>query len=246
MGEGLGNMAKNREMIRSYIPHVITLLNLWLGCGAVLSFFFDQNQLGIFLVLGAAIADFLDGAAARLLGVVSPLGKQLDSLADVISFGFVPGVIFYRLLSDTSTLDWKAMPAFMLTAFAAFRLATFNIDDRQSSSFIGLPTPACTLFVIGYVIWIDKNAFGLAAFLQGQIFIYVLIGILSWLMVSGISMFSLKFKDLGWGGNEIKYIFAAAIIAGLLIMQDLAIAPLVLSYVVLSIILNGFNTKYTS
>ena len=246
MGEGLGNMAKNREMIRSYIPHVITLLNLWLGCGAVLAFIFNQNQLGIFLVLSAAVADFLDGAVARVLEVTSPLGKQLDSLADIISFGFVPGVIFYRLLSDTGTLEWMAMPAFILTAFAAFRLATFNIDDRQSSSFIGLPTPACTLFVIGYIIWIDTNAFGLAGFLQGQIFIYVLIGILSWLMVSGIPMFSFKFNGPGWGGNEIKYIFAAIIITGLLIIQDLAIAPLVLIYVVLSIILNGFNTKYSS
>lgn len=230
-------------MIRSYIPHIVTLLNIYAGCGAVVAFMHGQNRLGIFLVICSIVADFFDGLVARALNVISPLGKQLDSLADVISFGLVPAVIFYRLLSEGPTLSWAGMPAFILTAFAAYRLGIFNLDDRQQTQFIGLPTPACTLFVMGYLIWIDRNAFGAAVFFSESGIIYLLIGLFSLLMVSSIPMFSFKFNSMRWGGNEIKFIFTAIAIVGIIVLRELAIAPLVLVYILLSVGTYGIKTK---
>jgi CDP-diacylglycerol--serine O-phosphatidyltransferase len=222
-------------MDRSLIPNVVTLINLIAGSTAVVAFLYCQYDLGIILVVVSGLADFADGLVARALGVQSELGKQLDSLADVISFGLVPGIIFYTLLCETQAVDWAAVPAFILTAFAAYRLGTFNLDTRQEMGFLGLPTPACTLLVVGYFLWIDRDAFGLATFFSESYILYPLIALLSYLMVAELPMFSLKFKALRWGGNEIKFIFAAIAVVALIGLRELALLPIMVLYILLSL-----------
>jgi len=233
-------------MDRSLIPNVITLLNLVAGSTAIVAFLHGQFHLGILLVLVAGLADFADGLVARALGVQSELGKQLDSLADVISFGLVPGVIFYTLLRDAQAVDWAAVPAFLLTAFAAYRLGSFNLDTRQEMGFLGLPTPACTLLVVGYFLWIDQDAFGLATLFSVSYILYTLIALLSFLMVAELPMFSLKFKALRWGGNEIKFIFAAIALVALIGLRELALLPIMVLYILLSLVQYWTTRKKTS
>jgi len=231
------------KMDRSIFPNALTLLNLIAGCVAVLVLLTGHHNYLVPLVLISGAADFADGLVARVLGVQSALGKQLDSLADVISFGMVPGTILYVLLAGPNELSWSAIPAFVLTAFAAYRLGKFNIDERQNMGFIGLPTPACALFVLGYWLWIQEDAFGLGSIFSESYLLYGLIVILSWLMVAEIPMFSFKFKGLQWAGNQIKFIFAAIAIVAVIIMQELALAPLVLLYIILSIVWYWFTPK---
>ena len=220
---------------RSLIPNVVTLINLMAGSTAVVAFLHGQSELGIVLVVVSGLADFADGLVARALGVQLELGKQLDSLADVISFGLVPGVILYTLLRDTPAVDWAAVPAFVLTAFAAYRLGSFNLDTRQEMGFIGMPTPACTLLVVGYFLWIDQDAFGLASLFSESYLLYPLIALLSYLMVAELPMFSLKFKARRWGGNEIKFIFAAIAVVALIGLRELALLPIMVLYILLSL-----------
>ncbi|MCB0663026.1 MAG: CDP-alcohol phosphatidyltransferase family protein, partial [Saprospiraceae bacterium] len=133
------------------LPNLITLLNLFFGCLAAISILNGAYYLGIIFSLAGGLADFLDGMVARLLNVQSNIGKELDSLADMVSFGFVPGIIFYKLISlnlpwpGLSVINWYAVPAFLITMFSALRLAKFNLDNRQTESFIGMPTPAATV-----------------------------------------------------------------------------------------------------
>lgn len=230
-------------MDRSIFPNALTLLNLMAGCVAVLVLLTGHHEYLVPLVLVSGAADFADGLVARALGVQSELGKQLDSLADVISFGMVPGAIFYVLLAGPNELYWPAVPAFILTAFAALRLGKFNIDERQNLGFIGLPTPACTLFVLGYWLWIQQDTFGLASVFSESYLLYGLIAGLSGLMVAEIPMFSFKFKGLQWAGNEIKFIFVVIAIVAVVIMQELALAPLVLLYIILSAAWYWFTPK---
>ncbi len=225
--------------MKNYIPNFITLLNAFFGCLAVVSILENEMLLGaLWLGLGA-VADFLDGALARWLNAKSALGKQLDSLADMISFGVAPGLILYIFLADGGNgLVWKATPAFILTMAACFRLAKFNIDPRQTIGFIGLPTPACTLFVIGLVLIEHFNSFNLQQFIHNTVFLYSCTAILSYLMISEIPMFSFKFDRLTWRGNEIKFIFAAVAVALAIIFREAAPVLIILTYLLFSIVLS--------
>lgn len=201
-------------------------------------------MLFLWLILLSGLADFADGLVARALGAHSELGKQLDSLADVISFGLVPGALGYTILAGGPG-QWhiSALPAFLLTLAAAFRLGKFNLDERQSSGFLGLPTPAATLFLVGYWLYIRQNAFGLGPIFSESYSVYGLILVLSGLMVSEVPMFGLKFKGWQWAGNEIKFIFVGITMVGLIVLRELAIAPLVLLYVLLSVFWNRLTPK---
>lgn len=225
--------------MKNYIPNFITLLNTFFGCLAIVSIVENEMLLGaLWLGLGA-MADFLDGAIARWLNAKSALGKQLDSLADMISFGVAPGLILYTFLADGDNgLVWKATPAFILTMAACYRLGKFNIDPRQTTGFIGLPTPACTLFVVGLLLIIQYNSFGLSWFILNPIVLYSCIAVLSYLMVSEIPMFSFKFDRLTWHGNEIKIIFAAVAVALAIIFREAAPAFIILTYLLFSIVLS--------
>lgn len=225
-----------------HLPNSITLVNLVSGSLAVVLLLYGRLDAALGLVLLAAVADFLDGLVARALRVSSPLGKELDSLADMVSFGLVPGIMLYGLLSAAwhdgawpVTLDWRALPAFLIPAFAALRLAKFNLDTRQSDTFIGLATPACTLFVLGLILLYQREPDWARQWLLHPGGLYAIIVGLAALMVAEIPMFSFKFKAWRWAGNEIKIIFAALALILVAIRPLAAPSLIVLLYIGVSI-----------
>ena len=228
------------------LPNAITLSNLFLGCLAILAVLFGQFDLALWLVLAAIFADYIDGAVARALGVSSPLGKELDSIADAVSFGVVPGVIFYQLLTLAQgnvlgVVCWPAVPGFLVSIAAGLRLARFNLDARQNDSFIGLPTPSLTIFTLGLLMIYRSDAFGLKPLLEKTWVLYALVGLFSFLMNAPLPMFSLKFKSFGWKGNEIKFIFAAVSIALLAIWRETSFSWIILLYILVSLTLFLFR-----
>jgi len=197
----------------------------------------------LFIVIGA-VFDFFDGMVARLLHVSSPVGKELDSLADDITFGFAPSAMVFSLLSTFHEPHSLVFPflAFLMAAFSALRLAKFNLDERQGMGFIGLPTPANALFwgalIVGCGEWLTTQQV-LSPYLPYLILLFVLIS--SYLLVSEIPMFALKFKHWGWNGNEIKYIFLLTSVVLLAIFQVIGIAIVIAWYVALSVSTNIFK-----
>jgi CDP-diacylglycerol--serine O-phosphatidyltransferase len=221
------------------IPNVFTLTNLFCGCIAIVLVFNGAYTYASWLIILAAVFDFLDGTAARLLNARSEIGKQLDSLADVVSFGVAPASIMYALMVNTmgytvgGYLVLNALPAFFIALFSALRLAKFNIDDSQTLSFRGLPTPANALF-ISALPFIHLHAVtkgGLHAMISSLFSnYYVLLGlvlVLSLLLVSNLPLMSLKSKSFSWKENQYKYIFLIlSLIMG--IFAGFAAAPFVL------------------
>lgn len=242
------------NFIRQQIPNALTCLNLFCGCVASVMVFRNHLDWAAYLVFIAAFFDLLDGMVARALHVTSPIGKELDSLADAVSFGFVPGLIVFKLLqmSNLSTIIesnslrqiLQFLP-FVITVFSALRLAKFNIDTRQSTSFIGLPTPANTLLVVSFPLMLkqDMNAFG--PIILNPYFLIVVSVICSFLLVSELPLFSLKFKDMSFKNNKFQYILL--LISALLIpFFFFAAIPIIIGcYVLLSIIQNS-TQKQTS
>jgi len=232
--------------MKKNIPNIITLLNLFFGCCAVASLLYGQFVQAFFFSFASGVADFLDGTCARALKVKSPFGKQLDSLADMVSFGLVPGMVLYMLLVKGFAgrdvlpieLTLTASPAFLVTLFAAIRLAQFNLDTRQSENFIGMPTPSATLFAVGLMLIYNFNSFGLAKVATNPVFLYLTILVLSWLMVAKLPMFGLKFKSLAWEGNQIRFIFAAVTMAMVVLLKEASFSLIIIVYVLFSTIDN--------
>ena len=226
-------------MIKKHIPNTITCLNLISGCIATYWAFQGDYRMALLFIIIGAVFDFFDGMVARLLHVSSPIGKELDSLADDITFGFAPSAIIFSYLNEScaaanSTLCTlhSILPfvAFILAAFSALRLAKFNLDERQSLGFIGLPTPANALFwgaLIGGLQGYDIHFEGIEWCIIAGIFIS------SYLLISEIPMFALKFKTWGWKGNEIKYIFLLTCIP-MLFLGIFGLAAIIAWYVILS------------
>lgn len=221
------------------IPNALTLLNVFCGSCALVCIQNGRYTEGYLFLIVALIADFFDGFAARALKVSSEMGKELDSLADMVSFGVVPGMILYKLLSASDN-SYLPLLAFIVTAFSCYRLAKFNLDTRQTTDFVGLATPANTLFFIGLLLIRQSEVGMLNAISANPIFLYALIPLSSFLLVSEIPMFSFKFKGFGWVGNEIRFIFAAIAVALLILMREAAISLLIVIYVLLNIIKNRF------
>jgi CDP-diacylglycerol--serine O-phosphatidyltransferase len=202
----------------------------------------DYRMALLFIVLGATF-DFFDGMTARLLHVSGPLGKELDSLADDITFGFAPSAIVFSLMWMVDYPEWLQpvwdyLPysAFLIAVFSALRLGKFNIDPRQSSSFIGLPTPANALF------WASLAA-GSQDFLVSDSFnvvwLLALVIVMSLLLVAEIPMFSLKFKHLSWRDNRVSYLFLAVCVPLLFIFKISAFAAIIVWYIALSLVTRG-------
>ena len=221
------------------LPNAITCCNLLSGCvAAVLAFEGNYRAAFGFIILGA-VFDFFDGMTARLLGVSGPMGKELDSLADDITFGFAPSVMVFSFFKDAACpafllplYGYLPYSAFLISAFSALRLAKFNIDKRQTSSFIGLPTPADALFwgslIIGLGHWFTEGPLNV-------LWLLALVIIMSLSLVAELPMFSLKFKNLGWADNKVRYIFLAGCLP-LFLLGAGAFAPIIAWYVILSII----------
>jgi len=229
--------------MKKYIPHIITATNLFFGCCAVVSVLYGGFvEAFVFLFLGG-LCDFADGFVARLLNVRSELGKELDSLADMVSFGVVPGAILFTLLNDGTpttigdeTLDELAigLPGFLLTVFAGIRLAKFNLDTRQTEEFIGLPTPSATMFVTGLMLIYHFDTFGGRELVSNTYFLYGVIILFSFLLISEIPMFSLKFKGGQWKGNEVRYIFMLLAVGMLPFLREASFSILIVLYVLFS------------
>lgn len=245
------------------IPNFFTLLNLVFGCMAIV--FILQNGISIsgdgegatwidipekiwyaslFIAL-AAVVDFLDGFVARLFQASSEMGKQLDSLADLVSFGVAPGLILYQFLRlafarESASLDTSViwlMPAFLVPCAAAWRLARFNLDTSQSHSFKGLPVPAVGMLVASFpLIYWNVNTEMVHQLLLNKWVLYGIIVLLSWLMVSTLPLMALKFKDFSIKNNLPKYILLAVAGAALLLLKWLAMPVIIVAYVLLSLL----------
>ncbi len=228
--------------LKRHIPNILTSCNLICGCYATACGFYaaDYRQFYAY-ALGAivvgAVFDFLDGGVARLLRVSSPIGKELDSLADCVTFGVAPAAILFSLFQETVCPEALAgirrfipYTAFIMAAFSALRLAKFNLDERQSASFIGLPTPANALF------WASL-ALGQHAFLVSGKFncvlLFLFVVLFCWLMVAELPLFALKFKSLSWRANRLRYVFLIGC-APLLLLGLSAPAAIVVWYLLLA------------
>ena len=227
--------------MKKHIPNTITCCNLISGCTATYyAFLGDYYTALLFIVIGA-VFDFFDGMSARLLHVSSEIGKELDSLADDITFGFAPSAIVFSFLNSFHIhLPFVPFLAFLIAAFSALRLAKFNLDERQALGFIGLPTPANALFWGALIANLNFHRW-LEPYMIPNFWLYVilvLIPISCYLLVSEIPMFALKFKTWGWKGNEVKYIFLLTCIPLLYLLDTLGIAAIIAWYVVLSVITN--------
>ena len=219
------------KTITRHIPNTITCCNLFSGCVATcMAFSGEPGKALLFIILGA-VFDFFDGMTARLLHVSSPIGKELDSLADDVTFGVAPATMVYSLLYTLNYPAWLeglrgVLPyvAFVMAAFAALRLAKFNLDERQTTSFIGLPTPANALFwgslIVGAGDRLQQVSWSWAVVL-------VLIALSCWIMVSEVPMFALKFKQWGWRGNEVRYVFLLSCVPLLLVFGISAFAIII-------------------
>lgn len=227
--------------MKKHIPNALTLANLLAGCVAVVCLLYQHYPAAVLLLLAGGVADFADGFVARMLKVQSAIGRELDSLADMVSFGLAPGVILYMMLQNGSGAEamevyLPGLPAFLLTGASALRLAKFNIDTRQTDQFLGLPTPAATMLVVGLLLWYQQDVWGCRGWLSQPVSLYGLVAVLSYLLLSELPMFSFKFKKAGWQGNEIRIIFAAVALVSLLLAGVLALAPLILAYILLNVI----------
>lgn len=227
------------------IPNTITCCNLISGCIATAYAFGGQPKMALTFIILGAVFDFFDGMSARLLKVSSPIGKELDSLADDITFGMAPAtMVFYQLgVMDYPSFLEPLRPvlpfvAFVMAAFSALRLAKFNLDERQTTSFIGMPTPANALFwgslIVGAADVLESSSWMVPA-------VILLIFLCSYVLVSEIPMFALKFKQWGWKGNEVKYIFLITCVPLLIIFGISAFAIIIAWYVILSVYLNSKN-----
>jgi CDP-diacylglycerol--serine O-phosphatidyltransferase len=229
------------KFIIKQIPNSITAANLLMGCLAIIAaLHHDLVQASYFIGL-AAIFDFFDGFAARLLKVHSEIGKQLDSLADVVSFGVAPGMIFYihsSFVNDAANLpEYISYLAFLIPIFSAFRLAKFNLDTRQTDSFIGLPTPANALFICSIPLVYEQGPEFANTLFSSQLFCYLFPFVSSWLLMAELPLFALKFKHFKWNGNQIRWIFLGLSAVNLIAFNYFGISLSILLYLTLSIYL---------
>ena len=233
------------NILTKHIPNTLTSCNLISGCIAIVFALSANYTMALTFIVVGAVFDFFDGMSARLLGVSSPIGKELDSLADVVTFGVAPSSMIYTLLLTLDKSGWNetlasAVPyvAFVMAAFSAIRLAKFNLDERQTTSFIGLPTPANALFWAALIVGSEDM---LVAQSHVILLLIVLVFISSWLLVAEIPMFALKFKHWGWHENRIKYVFLVSCLPILLIFGISGISVIIAWYICLSIITSRKN-----
>ncbi|SDH04505.1 CDP-diacylglycerol---serine O-phosphatidyltransferase [Dyadobacter soli] len=229
-------------MIRRNIPNALTCGNLLCGCIGVVEAFHNNLLLSCILIGIALIFDFLDGFIARLLKVTSPIGRDLDSLADMVTFGLLPAIILYQLLMQ-SIPDllgiWKAYPAFIIAIFSAIRLAKFNNDPRQSDSFIGVPTPANAMLIASLPLIVHTESDFWKDIIINTNNLLILSVVMSYALVMELPLIALKFKHFGWKGNEARFILIGVTLVLLATLKFLAVPAILIVYVFLSIAANA-------
>lgn len=246
--------------MKKHIPNAITCGNLICGCLGIIQALTGDLAWAAYFIWIAAVLDFFDGFAARILNVPSPIGKELDSLADVVSFGVLPGFIIFQLMNQHymfedcnvggnwvechrgNHINWLSYTAFIIPALSAYRLAKFNLDTRQSDSFIGLPTPANAILISAFPLILMNDTFHVAPILTNIKFLASFSLVISYILVSEIKLIALKFKNFTWTDNKYRFIFIGSAAVLFATMFYTAIPIIILFYVVLSIIEN-FNNK---
>ena len=256
--------------MKKHISNIFTLLNLFFGCIAIV--FALQNGIDIIyskegeqfiklreniclaslFIAVAAVVDFLDGFVARALNICSEMGKQLDSLADLVSFGVAPGIVLYQFLrmgfiKDSDGIEASVLyliPAFIFTCAGAYRLARFNLDTSQAFGFKGVPIPAAGLVVasLPLIYWYGSSDF-IYNLILNKWFLYILIILLSWLMVSKLPIMAMKFKDYSIKNNMPKIILVVITILSAVILKWLAVPIIFIAYIILSLVLKNKTTS---
>lgn len=235
--------------MKKQIPNLITACNLICGCLALMQIAEGELIYASLFVLGGAFFDFFDGMAARLLKVSSPIGAELDSLADVVTFGLVPAFLAFSLIKIENSYQWLPYVALIIAVFSAFRLAKFNVDERQTNSFIGLPTPANALFWISIPLmtWQMENGYSfisihlLVDFLTSLPVLLLLSIALSIALVAEIPLLSLKFKNLQWKDNKSRFLLVLISFVSILLFYFAAIPFIILLYFIISMIENRLS-----
>ncbi|KAF5072818.1 CDP-alcohol phosphatidyltransferase [anaerobic digester metagenome] len=241
-----GAVMTNAKGVVRHIPNVITLLNLVSGCLAIVSAFEGNLYLAGWLIVIAAVFDFFDGFTARLLGAYSPLGKELDSLSDVVSFGVAPSIILFHLLKAALGISGSegfttghfllAVP-FIMAAFSSLRLGIFNLDERQTSSFIGLPTPANAMLIVGLVFGLNSSWGGLfQTITSSPVVLIALTLVMSGLLVCNLPMFSLKLKSLSVKSAYKQLILLCGIVVLVAVFGMASLSFVILLYILLSLL----------
>lgn len=220
-----------------HIPNALTCMNLLCGCLGIVNVLQGSANQAVWFVIAACVFDFFDGFAARALQVSSPIGKELDSLADMVSFGVLPSLVMYRMIEVLSSSPYLPYLAFTLAIFSALRLAKFNIDENQKETFIGLPTPANALFITSLVYL--GSPFDMS--ISQDYFLVVITVVFSFLLVAPVELFALKFKSYSWGDNKLKFTFIAFAVLILAVWQLAALPFVILTYVAVSLLKRLFG-----
>jgi CDP-diacylglycerol--serine O-phosphatidyltransferase len=234
--------------IKKHVPNLITLLNLFCGCIASV-FAMDSNfEMAFYFVSLGIFFDFFDGFFARLFKVSSPLGLQLDSLADMVTSGLVPGLVMVKMLTSSqfNVVNPSFLPylGFIITLGSCYRLANFNIDTRQTDSFIGLPTPANALFILSLPLIIkNSDSLVILEILTNHWILLLITALSAFILNAEIPLFSLKIKKFSFKENALQMIFLLISILLILLFQFSGIALVIVFYVVLSVITNSFAKK---
>jgi CDP-diacylglycerol--serine O-phosphatidyltransferase len=232
--------------IKAQIPNLFTMLNLFCGCVALIMVADYKFDLAFFFVCLGIFFDFFDGFFARKFGVAGPLGVQLDSLADMVTSGVVPGFVMFCLLSNKnySTFNYLPYVGFIITLGACYRLAKFNIDERQSISFIGLPTPANALFITSLpLIIVNFPNTIVAEYLCNKWVLFTITFLSTYIMNTEIPLFSLKIKDFSFAKYKLQIFFLILSVLLLIFFKILAIPLIIVIYILLSIINNCITKK---
>lgn len=224
--------------MKRHIPNFLTCCSLFAGCFALVQISDGKLEWVPYLVWVAAFFDFVDGFAARLLKVSSPMGKELDSLSDMVSFGVVPGYFVFALLSGQTDSQWLPFVGFAITIGSALRLAKFNIDERQSDQFIGLPTPANAIFITG-LIWLPDSW---QVFLTSDVLIGIAL-LFSILLNAEILLIALKFKNYSWASNISRYLVIISTLGLLIFLGLQGISLAIVAYLFISIIFNNLKPQ---
>lgn len=246
--------------MKRHIPNLITLLNLLCGCIATVFAVSNRLELAAVFVFLGIFFDFFDGLAARLLDVKSELGLQLDSLADMVTSGLVPGIVMYQLLlmshsggwnldrmgpaaSMVTEMPWLPFLGFVITLASAYRLAKFNLDENQVSSFVGLPTPANALLILSFpLMLLYHNNDVLNGVILNQWFLIGTTVLSAYLLNAPIAMFALKFKNWGFKDNALRYVFIVVSFILIITLKYMAI-PAIIAFYVISSLINGLSAK---
>lgn len=219
--------------IKHYIPNALTCSNLVCGCLGIIEVLQGNLVWAPYLIWLAAIFDFFDGFAARALKVSSPIGGELDSLADMVTFGVLPSLVLFAMLRMANLPEWVPYLALVVALFSAIRLAKFNVDTRQTTSFIGVPTPANALLISAFPLITRQHPDW--TFMQHPAFLLAVAFIMSFLLVAELPLFALKFKDFSWQNNRIKYIFLVLSLLLIIFFNFVAIPLIIVFYVILSL-----------